>query len=111
MGELIVIPIALLAAYLVSPAFLARLSAFELDEEGARVRNFPWRTQAVPLSAIDRLDRAEHRRVWINEPRASTVLLLLDGSRLRVRALGDADERSDFIQFNNRLEELRRAER
>ena len=86
-----------------------RLSALNFTADGVEVRNFPGRTRRIPLAAIDRFDQATREGARARVPFGEALLLLTDGSRLKVRRLGDPDLGTGVTGLNNRLEHMRRS--
>lgn len=85
------------------------LSSLDITGDGVVVRNFPCRARIVPLSAVDRFDEAGRIRAWYEVREVRAMLLLTDGSRVRIRSLRDPESGGGVAMLNNQLASLRRA--
>jgi hypothetical protein len=88
-GWLVVFPVILIAgAALVSWLFVRR-SSVRITSEGVEIRNYPQDIKVVPLDAVDRFVETERSGTFKSLRPATATLVLLDGTRVPVRSLGD----------------------
>jgi hypothetical protein len=103
------VPALILAIGVGGPRLAASLSAMSFTEDGVVVRNFPHRTQRIPVSVINRFDSVANEGIWAQVRFVRVQLLLNDGSKLIVRGSGDPEDGVGVTALNNRLEETRAA--
>jgi hypothetical protein len=107
MAWLWLFPVILIAsAALVSLVFV-RLSTLRITSAGVEYRNYPQETKVVPLAHVDRFVAAERVGAFAFLRPATAVLLLTDGSRAAVRALGEPGSGYGIEALNHRLAALR----
>jgi hypothetical protein len=107
MAWLWLFPVILIAsAALVSLVFV-RLSTLRITSAGVEYRNYPQETKVVPLAQVDRFVAAERVGAFAFLRPATAVLLLTDGSRAAVRALGEPGSGYGIEALNHRLAALR----
>lgn len=106
-GWLVLLPVILIgSAGLASFAFV-RLSTLRITKSGVEIRNYPQPSKVVALELIDRFVAAERVGTFAFLRPPTAVLLLTDGSRVVVRALGEPDAGYGVDALNARVAALR----
>jgi len=106
-GWLLLFPVILIGSAAVASFAFVRLSSLRITSAGVEIRNFPQAPTVIPLAQIDRFIPAERVGMFSSLRPATAVLLLADGARVPVRAIGEPDAGYGVDALNHRLAALR----
>ena len=110
MGWLRLLPftgILLLGLVWLARLVVMRASSLVIESDGITIRNWPRRARRFPLSAVDRFDETAREGAWEQVRLVAGALILMDGTEVPVRSLGDPEVNRGVTGLNNRLIELR----
>jgi hypothetical protein len=106
-GWLLLFPLILIGAAVVASMTFVRLSTLRITSEGVEFRNYPQAAKLIPLVMVDRFVPPERVGNFSSLRPATVVLLLADGKRLAVRAVGAPDAGRGIEALNRRIATLR----
>jgi hypothetical protein len=104
---LVLLPVILIGSVGVVSIVFVRLSTLRVTKTGVTFRNYPQDPKTIPLERVDRFVPAERVGLFSFLRPATAVLILTDGSRVAVRALGDVDAGYGIDALNARVAALR----
>jgi hypothetical protein len=106
-GWLLLLPVILIGSAALASFAFVKLSSLRITGTGVEIRNFPQTPKLIPLASVDRFMPAEPVGAFSSLRPATGVVLLTDGSRVPVRALGEPDAGYGIDALNDRLAALR----
>jgi hypothetical protein len=106
-GWLVLFPVILIGSAALLSFVFVRLSTLRITNAGVEFRNYPQDSRLIPLEGVDRFVPAERVGLFSFLRPATAVLILRDGSRVAVRASGDAEAGYGVDALNARLAALR----
>jgi hypothetical protein len=104
---LLLLPVILIGSVAIVSFVFVRLSTLRITNAGVVFRNYPQDTKTIPLERVERFVPAERVGLFSFLRPATAVLILTDGSRVAVRALGDAEAGCGVDALNARVAALR----
>jgi hypothetical protein len=108
-GWLLLFPVILIGATGVLSFVFVRLSTVRITGVGVEYRNYPQESKVVALAQVDRFVPAARVGMFSFLRPATAVLVLTDGSRVAVRALGEPEAGYGIDALNHRLDAVRSA--
>jgi hypothetical protein len=107
-GFVVVLPLALIAGAFIASYTFVRLSTLRITGAGIVIRNYPQATKTIPLAQVDRFVATERIGNFSSLRPETATLLLVDGTRVPVRCIGDPDAGYGVKALNDRVAVLRR---
>ena len=105
---LVLLPVGMVAGAFIASLVFVRMSTLRITGRGVEIRNYPQAVRTVPLTDVDKfVETTRSGNFSFLRPRTAT-LVLVDGSRVPVRCVGDPDAGSGVDALNERVELLRR---
>lgn len=105
---LVLLPVALIAGAFIASFVFVRMSTLRISGRGVEIRNYPQVLRTIPLSDVDRFVETERTGNFSFLRPRTAALVLVDGSRVPVRCVGDPDAGAGVDALNDRVELLRR---
>jgi hypothetical protein len=107
-GFLVVLPVALIVGAFIASFVFVRMSTLHITGAGVEIRNYPQAPRTVPLERVEKFVPTERAGNFsFLRPRTAT-LVLVDGTRVPVRCLGDPEAGYGVEALNDRVAVLRR---
>jgi len=106
-GWLLLFPVILIGSAALASFVFVRLSTLRITPAAVEYRNYPQALKVIPFAQVDRFVAAERVGSFAFLRPATAVLLLVDGSRVSVRALGEPNAGYGIDALNARLAALR----
>ena len=106
-GWLVLLPVILIGSAAVASFTFVHLSTLRITGAGVEIRNYPQAPKVIPLEAVDRFVAAERSGNFSGLRPATAVLILTDGTRVPVRALGEPEAGYGIEALNRRVAALR----
>jgi len=94
-------------AFIASFVFV-RMSTLRITGRGVEIRNYPQATRTIPLSDVDKFVETERVGNMSFLRPHTAALVLVDGSRVPVRCVGDPEAGAGVDALNDRVALLRR---
>jgi hypothetical protein len=104
---LVILPLGLIAGALIASMVFVRRSTLRITGAGVEVRNYPQAPRFVALEHVDRFVDTQRSGNFSFVRPATATLILVDGTRVPVRCVGDPDAGSGVEALNERIEILR----
>ena len=106
-AALVVLPLVLIGSAGLASFVFVRLSTLRITRSEVEIRNYPQSPKAIPLAQVDRFVAAERVGAFSFLRPATAVLILTDGSRIPVRAIGEPEAGYGIEALNRRVTALR----